>query len=55
MVSKEGLKEQFDELGVDPSLEVLDKCELKREENKVPKSVLFSICRFGNLCQLWTK
>ncbi|CAO1425697.1 unnamed protein product [Diamesa tonsa] len=26
MVSKEGLKEQFDELGVDPSEEVLDKC-----------------------------
>lgn len=43
MVSKEGLKEQFDELGVDPSEEVLDKCELKREEMMVPKSVLFII------------
>lgn len=55
MVSKEELKEQFDELGVDPSEEVLDKCELKREKILVPKSVLFSICRFGNLCQLWTR
>lgn len=33
MVSIETLQEQFDELGFDPSREILDKCEFKVEFN----------------------